>query len=109
MHDRTRERPVALPCEVCVPSIVLRSQARHLSGGAHRSLVQTCCEPRKRRSDTGGRGPAMSKLKSMDELFEGRHFDREAINWLLVSTLILYRAVGPTRGANRCRVRHAED
>ena len=31
------------------------------------------------------------------------------VNWLLVSTLILYRAVEPTRGANPCRVRHAED
>jgi cytochrome P450 len=32
-----------------------------------------------------------------------------ANNWLLVSTLILYRAVEPTRSANPCRVRHAED
>src|ERR1700688_3822383 len=30
-------------------------------------------------------------------------------NWLLVSALILYRAVEQTRGAKQCRARHAED
>ena len=32
-----------------------------------------------------------------------------ASNWLLVSRLILYRAVEPARGANRCRVLSDED
>jgi NodT family efflux transporter outer membrane factor (OMF) lipoprotein len=33
----------------------------------------------------------------------------QTFNWSLVSTLILYRAVEQTRGANPYRVRHAED
>jgi len=36
-------------------------------------------------------------------------FGNIGTNWLLVSALILYRAVEQTRGAKQCRARHAED